>query len=535
MPPRSGPKTQQLNILLLREAVSDFEQALDAPGDLDALDLVNGLPFTGRLFVQRRVPHTPAWLGFVEASVEGDIGHLANAGTAAVLLIRVGGRVFALTFGYGRSLLKPESFVRDFGLKVVLNVVDPERLRSVELRVVEEMVISRRIDASRVASPGAFGLNPGRDIMRGVTGQPRDRALYGRQIVGSDAVVARLRVTFDQLGEVASRMLAAYEDTIYKQRFGWIDDVKIVRDAILADELDQALLAGLRTPAEEPPYLAPPEMLPWNNIEFSFTAGRGTRHDDLDLAEYLNNVDLATLDIERLRRHRIQVFPVGATQEQTHWTVYTCLVYETRRGDQAFVLSEGQWFEVASTLVDQVRNGLALIPPSTLALPSARIGEWEAAYNRRAVDADAANRSLMDTVLSRVASEHGMIEMCDLFTADGQFVHVKRKTQSATLSHLFAQGRIAAEVFKRDPGVRDEIRARLQPTHPALADLIPDATGSRYDVADFEIVYAVITDRPTGFPGNLPFFSRLNLWRAYDFLTATLGYQVSVMPVGVDP
>jgi hypothetical protein len=59
MPPREGPKTQQLNLLLLRRDVGDFESALEAPGDLDALDLVDGLPFAGRLFVQRRVPHPP--------------------------------------------------------------------------------------------------------------------------------------------------------------------------------------------------------------------------------------------------------------------------------------------------------------------------------------------------------------------------------------------------------------------------------------------------------------------------------------------
>ena len=535
MPPREGPKTQQLNLLLLRRDVADFESALEAPGDLDALDLVDGLPFAGRLFVQRRVPHPPAWLGFVQEGVADDIGELANAGTAAVLFIRAQGRIFAMTFGYGRSLLKPESFVRDFGLKVVLNVVDPDRLRSVELRVVEEMVISRRTDASRAASPSAFGLNPGQDIMRGVTGQPRDRALYGRQIVGSDAVVARLKVSFAQLGDVASRLLAAYEDTVYLQRFAWIDDVKIVKDSTLVDELDEALLDGLRTPPGEPPYLAPPEMLPWNNVEFAYTGGRGERHDDLDLADYLSNIDIGTLDIERLRRHHIQAFPVGAAQEQTHWTVYSCLVFEARRGDQSFVLSEGQWFEVASTLVELVRNGLATIPATTLAMPTARDGEWEAQYNQRAANADPTNRSLMDTVLSRVASEHGMIEMCDLFTAAGQFVHVKRKTQSATLSHLFAQGRIAGEVFKRDPGVRDEMRARLEPTHHALAALIPDATVGRFDVGGFEIVYGVITTRPAGFPGNLPFFSRLNLWRAYEYLTATLGYRASIAAIGIDP
>ena len=40
-------------------------------------------------------------------------------------------RIFALAFGYGRNLLKPGVWEERFGLKTALNVIDLEKLRSI--------------------------------------------------------------------------------------------------------------------------------------------------------------------------------------------------------------------------------------------------------------------------------------------------------------------------------------------------------------------------------------------------------------------
>ena len=528
--PARGKKTQHLTVLLLREDIAEFEDALDAPTDLERLDLAPGLPFEGRFYVQRRAAHEPGWLAFVQSGLAGQLAGVLNAGTAGVLLLRTADRLFAVTFGLGRFLLKSDAYVRDFGLRVVLNAVDPDRLRSIELRVVEEMVISRRTDASRVSTPAAFGLNPGRDILRGVAGQPTDRALYGRQIVGSDAVAANLKVDFEELGEIAGRFLAAYNDTLYRQRFAWIDQVKVVRDKATVRELDGDLVASLARDDEGRPYLAPPTMLPWSNVEFTFTGDRGERHADLDIDDYLENRQ-ALPDIDRLRADDVHAMAVDSGIELDRWSVYACLVFETIREGKTFVLSEAQWFEVAPSLVDEVTTGLRRIAVGTVVMPLARDGEWEGDYNVRA--AAAPGRILLDRQLSRVAQEHGPIEICDILTDQRQFVHVKRKTQSATLSHLFAQGRIAAEVFLRDGDLRDRLRSDIAAINPAIASTIPES-GERIRTADFEVAYGIISPTPTEIPLGLPFFSRLNLLRTVEYLRDTLGYRASVIGIGIE-
>lgn len=530
--PRSGQKTQHLTYLLLKDEVVDFDAALDPDADVQNTPVRSEAGFQGRLSVERRSPRPPGWAGFVQTGVTEDLTSLANASTAAVLLLLAGGRMFALTFGYGRHLLRPDVMVRDFGLKVVLNTVDPDRLRSVELRVIEDVVINRRTDVSKLSSPGSFGLDPGRDILRGVAGQPTDPRLYGRQLVGSDALILNVPVEFPDLDDVAERLLAAYQDKLYKQRFGWVDHVRQERAPDRIAALDELLLAAVRDGSDSGPYLAPPGLLEWSNVEFGYTHDRD-RHLDLDLDDYLANVDVDLLDVSTLRKHDVRQYAIGGTEIRDRWTVYDCLVFEARHDDRTFVLSEGQWFEVSGSLVEEIATKLAAIPHATIELPLARDGEGEPAYNDRAVRDRPGERALLDADVSQVASERGPIEICDLFTARGEFVHVKRKTQSQRLSALFAQGRISAEVFRQDSDFRERVRAKLIARDAALAAVIPDPA-VRFEPRAFEVVYAVITNRPAGFPANLPFFSRLNLVRTWEFLSGTLDYQVSVVGIGIE-
>lgn len=51
-----------------------------------------------------------------------------------VLLVKASKRLFALTFGSGRHLLEYGAYERNFGLRVALNLVDPDQIRSAQSR-----------------------------------------------------------------------------------------------------------------------------------------------------------------------------------------------------------------------------------------------------------------------------------------------------------------------------------------------------------------------------------------------------------------
>lgn len=126
----------------------------------------------------------------------------------------------------------------------------------------------------------------------------------------------------------------------------------------------------------------------------------------------------------------------------------------------------------------------------------------------------------------------------DLLTKEGEFVHVKRKSRSATLSHLFAQGSVSATTFSSDGTFRDEIRkviAEVQDDEDRTSwlELVPPGT----DVVDrsrYCVTYAVVANSRRQGRAWLPFFSKLNLMQQGRQLEA-YGYRIALGRVEVGP
>src|SRR5207244_3420860 len=151
-----------------------------------------------------------------------DLPDLYAASSGAVLFVESSRRLFAVTFGQGRHLLEPETLESDFGLKVVLNTVAPDQLKSVDAKTIDETTMHTRRDVSRDSSFAAFGLDVSRDLLRAVTGTPQDDTL-GPRLTGSDALGLHTRAQVPQLPALATRLLEAYQAEHYKEHFDFID------------------------------------------------------------------------------------------------------------------------------------------------------------------------------------------------------------------------------------------------------------------------------------------------------------------------
>ena len=137
-----------------------------------------------------------------------------------------------------------------------------------------------------------------------------------------------------------------------------------------------------------------------------------------------------------------------------------------------------------------------------------------------------------------VRDVHGFrrIELCDILTADGEFIHVKRKSRSSTLSHLFAQGSISAETFVNDGVFRDKIRDEIKGRQtgalvgPHLG-LIPERDVA-VDRSRYTVHYAVLTTSKRDGVDWIPFFSKLNLMQ-HGRQLSNLGFRMSISKVSV--
>ena len=123
----------------------------------------------GRLYLFSGFPRTPIWLRDIQL-VFGEEFNLRSQSIAGIIAFRTNDRFFAVTFGYGWSLLDPRVFERDFGIRASINALDvtkPKRLERTNLA-----------DALRASalSPfqrdfDSFGTDDALDLVRTISGK----------------------------------------------------------------------------------------------------------------------------------------------------------------------------------------------------------------------------------------------------------------------------------------------------------------------------------------------------------------------------
>jgi uncharacterized protein (TIGR04141 family) len=522
--------TRKLTVLLLRDTITSFDAALKSPQGLQSFDVSDQGGLVGKLYVPKTEPRTPKWFYFLKEVTGVSLRPPKNTTASALLILKRDNRHFAFTFGMARNLLKPEAFVLDFGLKVGLNRIDKSRLKSVDLRTYEDFVITTRKQVSRNSEIGTFGLDISRDLLRAVAGEPTD-AKFATRLVGSDGLTFFAAVTSKGLLAKCSELLQAYNDVTYKADFEWIDHLSEVRDPALKQQLDDRLVDALRTKITAKMHLAPSEPIDWHEVEEFRIGGAGqTNFQNLDIDEYLGAIEdkLADLTIEKLKSQQVRVRFSNSDHFMNKWHLLSCIVWETEFKNELYSLVDGKWFRINKAFAGKIKDYIGGIGKPATSLPNALASESEDAYNKR-VAGSVAGLALMDQKLVKPADYASKVEVCDLFSDKRQFIHVKRKTESATLSHLFAQGLISAQAFLNDELFRDEFRATLTKNGSnAHAALVPP---QRPSSADYEIVYAIITKKVSpDWPASLPFFSQLNLMQHTKLLRG-LGYKVTTQQV----
>jgi uncharacterized protein (TIGR04141 family) len=153
------------------------------------------------------------------------------------------------------------------------------------------------------------------------------------------------------------------------------------------------------------------------------------------------------------------------------------------------------------------------VPELDIELPEADPSQDEGAYN------EAAAKQIGGLCLDGKTvgiSGPDRIEICDLLAKDGYFIHVKKRSRSSTLSHLFAQGVTSAELLLDDDEFRQEAAKKVAGIGAGFKSAIPKKRGEREKI---KVAYVVLSrgQRPDK-PYGLPFFSLVSMKTATERL-----------------
>lgn len=530
-------------LYLVREGIDDFdevltENALGRVGTVGAqvveiADFGDG----GRAYVFQNVERTPRW--YHPLAEVFQITRVNNKSSCALVLFRQSGRMFASTFGHGWMFLNADCLESDFGLRAAINALDDKKLKRLERSNLGDALKGVTLSSFRRGFE-TFGIDEALDLVRKISGSTKDEA-HGDSITGSKALTISGQFTLRQLPEIATdalilRQSQAYRDTPFKV----IDVVTPVSSATEVAELDVMAVESIREHRGEFELGLPSEYLD-EEVAFKFKGVnlRGS-FPNLTMENYQTalGADLATLDVERLRKDRVVAVFDDNDRPDRGWSIRSALVGSIAHRGARYAINDNEWYRLDEAFknsidrsFDEMVEGWDTPPMPLRTIIEAAGGDsryqTEESYNRET--ADRLNLCLLDAKLITIADvQRSQFEVCDLLDIQGKrLIHVKKSSRrSNVLSHFFKQGSNSALQLKSfatawtetiDIVERDYGGERATALRAAIADR------TRPWKIEFHIADTARADGEF----RIPFFSRITLRDEAQRLRA-MEYQVSL-------
>lgn len=506
-----------LSIFLLKRD-RGADDSIDDADQLEEAPMHGAFPSGSRFFLRRGHPRKPWWLEYF--GVRREVLSQANG---ALVFVPTGDRTFALAFGSARHNLSDDSYEHDFGTRVVLNSIDPEKLKSTDL-VEPGSARRQRTQLPFDADLSYFGDLDDSTVLKSLTGKVSGQfAEMARSVTGA----YNLRITADappgELVRFLEECLALAEQNDYVEKFPTLRWLEPVTDPDVVAPLNEHVLDAIFD-IDADISLTIPDIVDYESeglIAFA-GAGRSDVFDDVYIKhyrEYLERAGLVRGDVtlEQLKRQKLQLLDDDFAPRHSY-SIFRSLVCEApAAGDHTFHLSDGVWYRVAQDLLDRLKAYLDVYWRAS-SLPDFT-GPDEAAYN--ASLAEAVGGYCLDRTSIAPTGEYP-VEPCDVLRMVKDrvdLIHVKVGTTSDRLSHHFNQGLNSLALLIEQA----ESRKRLADLVAAKAGgSCPPVVVEALEHQRFTVSFAIVTHRDEFRRSeNLPLFSRLSLRRQIKAITRT--------------
>ena len=526
----SKEKKNKLSIYLIKKDILP-DRIIIQDSTLITIE-INGL----NIYIRPSRTKKPSWIAnFFGSVLDSQKGIFSSMPSAALIVpIKVESkalRYFAITFGAGYHLMQKGVFEEHFGLRVVLNAVDEKNIRIIDKTNLGALVKQTREQAGRSAETSEFGIDIEQDLVQAVTGLSTNPAL-GKMISGKDSLHVSIPNTFNNINDFLKLCFQYSTSKEYKKKFPWIDQIEEIRDARKIEGLDAQLVSKINADNHDKLWMAIPEIIDWADFDcFKYgTSKKAEEYRDLQIPDFIKEHEKykGAFTLELLKR--FEAYCYFETLPERSWRIYDCIYVEISERDRVYTLTNGKWYQINKDFTDDVEKDwleiLSKKPP--VSLPSCPTREEkitepvvESQYNEYA--AKKASYALLDRKL--VMHSGSSIEICDLYSKNKEFIHIKHYGGSSVLSHLFNQGVVSAELFSSHASYRREMNRRIQadfqiknPDQPIISE-------------EYKVVFGIISNAKGTL--EIPFFSKVSLRNSYRRLSL-YRYKVYLQKIDVD-
>ena len=493
--------SNKLSIYLIKDEFADNDNLI-LNGNYNILTEVEGV---GTAYYAPSKNIVPKWIKnfFCEEDIDES---LFSSNTRAVLIARIkvneGNKTFAITFGYGKYLLDDDAIEDDFGLKVVLNTIRPDSLRRIN-----KVNIGGNQKASDEQLPlaseiGDFGFDIERDLIGTITGVSKDKDFVEGIMTGGEVLSVTVPIDINNLSKFLLKTYKRYIATTYRANFGWVDHIKRINDSRLIAKLENELI-NLINSGSPNIWMAVPDVIEWENIS-GFKYNGKDEFDDIDISIVKESFSTGLENFEQLRKKRIiAVSALDGEGPYKTWSANRCLYGEIEIDGKAYTINNGKWYCVDNDFVKSINEEYERINISQMDFPifDKSIHKDENKYSLAFSESDSDYLLCMDRKTISHGGGHSKVELCDVLTIDDRYIHVKPYSGSSTLSHLFNQGAISAELIISDPEFRMKANTEIRKSTDNPEFLIESNTKPH-------VIFAIISKKNVERP-RIPFFSKV--------------------------
>jgi uncharacterized protein (TIGR04141 family) len=451
---------------------------------------------------------------------------LFNQSHSAILVFKKDNAVFAVTFSYGHVFLDNARTEADFGLKVAINFVSDEKLRSVERSNIGA-AIRDIAHAAGQKDLHAFGFDDALDLIRKVSGYAAESD-FADKVTGARALAFTKEIEISEVPDLAVEAVGLFNSQAYKSTsFRILDFLSPVSDPAIQDALDHKLVEAIRQGSDEFE-IGLPEIVHDGVGSYRFErAGFAHFYPDLSLDLYRDGLGerLKDLSLADVKKHQVAVYAADGSRPLAHWAVHYALVGSVAMNGARYALNEGLWYRIDDKYKqaaddefdnlcgapDKKLRPLKKIYPEGGKKSGRPVYQSERSYNEEV--AAESDYLLLDDKLIPIENTPGRgIEACDLIDLGGhRLIHVKKSSRrSSVLSHFFKQGSNSAQLMRKYQSfaaglveiVKDHYGEATATELNASLDARQDKWTVEFQIADFP--------RENG-QHNIPFFSKLSL------------------------
>ena len=504
--------SNKISMYLIKEDYSKGTKFLKDPIDTDHIDFPTGTLY----YIESKVT-APKW---VKSFFNESIDKFKQANSRAVFIVKIEGckNYFAITFGQGLHLLNDSAIEEKFGLRVLLNSVEHDRLKLVTKQTLDGNHNVSTMQLPRASDIYEFNIDTETDLVKKMKGKSVGGIFSDKLINGGDSLIFTSQYNVSNIDDLVSEVYRLYRQDNYKEHFEFIDNIKLVKKNDEIEKLDQILEEKIANNEVELSF-----MFPGENVESVYTYKIGSKKSeislDIDYDDYIKYLDInsKTLTLDNLKHDKVYYDVDGSNDFHFFKTMYNCCIAEFKDNKHHYCLISGKWYDIKEDFYNaveryydkevEVEKEIQFIPCN-----------WrtEDEYNEQLTihlkDAVEMHKKTIKTEY-----QSSPVEVADVFFKNS-YIHVKQDTSSSKLSHLFSQGFVSASLLMQ----RNFQEAILKEYNDeTVKKSIID-----FDASNNKIVYAIISNQKQEKP-KIPFFSKITL-KHYHYQLKNWGYKVTI-------